>query len=288
MFIGGKGKSLVKSTNSGLFNVPLGFCVTKRVYEEILRDFLDKQNLDELVVNVENIIESQSLLRYFRKFIREYDFSQQFISDVEAQIVKLGCINVAVRSSASCEDSADRSFAGQFKTFLGIKSSNVFDSIKKCIASAFGENVLLYASKSNVDYQKFYMAVVVQKFIQSDKAGVLFSKNPLDPLKEGFWVDANFGVGESVVSGRIKPDKYIIRQTHTEVEVSEDKKAYSYMDGKLSVSKKSGRVLNDKEIKKLFDMANKLIKLYDRDIEFEWCFFNDQLYLLQTRPITTI
>ena len=280
--IGGKGQNLVNCYSN--YTVPNGFCITRKIYDEILHAFLDDKN--ELIIDKDNV--SEKLLN-IRDFILNYEFSEEFNKNIINKLSNLNSERFAVRSSASCEDSSKLSFAGQFKTILGIKTGKIFSAIKECLASVFMENVLTYASQSKIDYSNFFMAAVVQEFLPSEKAGVLFSKNPSDPQRGGFSIDANFGVGESVVSGEVKPDHYFVNGSESEIFVSDDKEAYSYIeDGKLSVEKKSGRVLDDHEIKQLVNLGEKLRRAYDQEIECEWAFFENKLHLLQVRPITTI
>lgn len=280
--IGGKGKNLVNCFSK--HTVPNGFCVTKKLYHEILNKFLEDK--EELTMNLDD---SSVILSEIRNYIINFEVSKQFEVELQAKLSLLSSERFAVRSSASGEDSSKQSFAGQFKTILGIKENKLIPAIKECLASAFFENVLTYSFHSGVDYSKFFMAVVVQEFLPSEKAGVLFTRNPAYPQREGFWIDANFGVGESVVSGEVKPDRYFVNGNESEISISEDKEAYFYVEnGELTVEKRTGRVLNDEEIKQLVDLGESLKRSYDREIECEWAFYSDKLHLLQVRPITTI
>lgn len=281
--IGGKGQHLAKCASE--FTVPQGVCITRRLYDEVMNDYL--KNKKEYIVNLSEA-KGVDELKKLRKFIRAYEFSDKAKNEILQHFNTIKG-NVAVRSSASCEDSANLSFAGQFDTFLSVSEDRIFDAVKGCIASAFKEHPLLYGHTTNVDYSNFYMAMVMQQFIQSEKAGVLFSANPSDPKKKGIWIDANFGVGESVVSGKVKPDHYFISNDDKVISVADEKEVYTYdIDGELSISKKSGRVLSDDEIEQLLELGKTLKKKYNKEIECEWCFIDDKLHLLQVRPITTI
>ncbi|MBT4804623.1 NTP transferase domain-containing protein [Candidatus Woesearchaeota archaeon] len=284
--VGGKGKNLAKC--SMRYNVPKAFSVTRRAYDQIINSFLNDK--EDYIIDFNYPEQSQEKLKALRKFVNDYQFSDEFKNEVLGQFKQLNTKAVAVRSSASSEDSSKASFAGQFKTLLGIEEKSLFSAIKECIASAFKENVLLYAHQSGISQEKFYISVVIQEFLQSEKAGVLFSQNPSDSLKEGIWIDANFGVGESVVSGKVKPDQYFINGSEIEANIiNEEREAYSYiMDGSLEVSKKTGRVLNEDEIKELVQLGESLRQDYGKEIECEWCYYNNELHLLQVRPITTL
>ena len=281
--IGGKGLNLIKCLSYS--NIPKGFCITRRIYDEILEAFF-KEN-DKFTINIKNLKESQKNLEKLREFILNYEFNDLLKKELIQKFRDLDSSHVAVRSSASCEDSMKVSFAGQFKTILAVDEEKLLNSIKECIASSFTENVISYMGKAGINFKDFYMAIVVQKFLESEKAGVLFSKNPSDGLKEGFLIDANFGVGESVVSGKVRPDRYFLGKDRIESFISDEKEVYSYNNGELSITKKSDRVLNDNEVEQLALLGKSLKELYNQEIEFEWCFFNNKLHLLQARPITT-
>lgn len=305
--IGGKGQSLAacyqqhgspgshRSSNYEIpnYSIPYGFCLTRRVYDEILSQIIKER----ITLNFNEPEKTGQTLASIRKSIMDYQFSGEITKEIEERLQQLKAEKIAVRSSASCEDSRKRSFAGQFKTVLGISKSSkdkifeekVFEAIKECLASAFNENAVLYASEANIDYSKFYMAVVVQEFIDSEKSGVLFSRNPADQKREGFWIEANFGVGESVVSGEVKPDQYFVSDFGSEITVSRDKEVHSYdTDGELEISRKDERVLSDEELQQLKELGKILKETYNREIEYEWCFFGGRLHLLQVRPVTAL
>ncbi len=279
--VGGKGANLgICFANH---TVPDGFSITRRLYDEILGQFLGEREF--LRIDLES---DAKLLETVREFIKDYKFPEELVQEVETRLSSLRGKQFAVRSSASCEDSAQNSFAGQFSSYLGVKKEGVIDAVKDCLCSAFMENVFSYIALSKLSLEHFFMSVVVQKFVESEKSGVLFSQNPSDPLIEGFWIDANFGVGESVVSGEVKPDQYFVHAMGVDMKISDEKEAYSYASGNLSSERKEGRVLEDSEIQELVDLGKRLKDYYDKEIECEWAYFENKLHLLQVRPITVI
>src|SRR5262249_48952662 len=118
---------------------------------------------------------------------------------------------VAVRSSATAEDAADTSFAGQQETILGVQGNDsLIDAIERCWRSLFTERAVAYREKQNVDAAGLAMAVVVQKLVPAESAGVLFTRDPLDPTGKRMLAEASWGLGEVVVSGRVQPDRFTV------------------------------------------------------------------------------
>jgi phosphohistidine swiveling domain-containing protein len=279
--IGGKAQNLFKSQK--IHKIPEFFCLTRRIFDEIMYNILEQ----EIVLDINNLDELRTKLKKIREDIKNYTFNNKFTNEILGYFNSLNSEYVAVRSSGSCEDSLKKSFAGQFQSFLGIDKNNLIHYIKKCLASTFKENAVFYLINSGMDFSDFYMGVIVQKFLPSQKSGVFFTENPSDPHKKAFCIDANFGVGESVVSGKTKPDRYIINEKGILAFVSNEKEVYNYNKNLLTITKENKRVLRDFEIQQLVRLGKLLLEFFDTEIEYEWCFFNDILFLLQVRPITT-
>lgn len=276
--VGGKGKSLMKCQS--LHDVPNGFTITRRLFDEILHSYIKNK---EFTINLDD----KESLKKIREYILSYQFPKEFLKELNKNLENLN-EPFAVRSSASCEDSQAHSFAGQFKSLLSIKKNNLNNAIKEVLSSAFIENVIFYFAHGNIDLNNFYMAVVIQEFIKAEKAGVVFTKHPTNKHSDSFVIEANFGVGESVVSGEVTPDIYFVSPDSIKSNISENKQVYSYENGKKSIVLKEGRVLNDKELFNLRELGEKLRKTYKCESEFEWAYYNGNLKLLQVRPITTL
>lgn len=282
--LGGKGYSLNRS--SQIHEVPKYFIITRRIFDELINEFIGKEK--SIPLDLSNQEKIRKILEDYSLFVDNYEFDKEFRKLLDKSLRRINSENLAVRSSASGEDSENASFAGQFKTILGVRRDKVYDAIKECLKSALTENVLYYISDRDINLKDFYMALVIQEYINPEKAGVFFTKHPSDKTKKGFWIDANFGVGESVVSGETKPDHYHFYNGAIKSYVSEKKNAYSYLNGERKLLEEvNGRVLNDEEIKRLVHLAYQLIDEYGKNVEFEWCILEDKIYLLQVRPITT-
>ena len=254
---GGKGRGLVEMTMAG-FSVPYGFIINSDEFikyceanelleipfEEMWQGIIDGKFPDEMS---QNILES---------------YARVFPNDEK----------VAVRSSALCEDGSEFAWSGELETYLFVNKDCLLESIKKCFASLFTERALFYAKRANISGDKLRVAVIVQKQVESQFAGVAFSNNPLNGKKE-IVIEAVDGQGERLVSGEIIPDRYV----------------YSY-DGILQDNKiqQSNIHIADYHLDNLLQNVKKLKDLYSFPIDIEWAIEKDSLYILQCRPITTI
>lgn len=314
---GGKGANL-----SEIFNlkvpVPPGFVVTAQAY----RYFIDKAGIDkkirELLAPIE--YENTKQLDEATTKIREIIVNSSLPKEMEDEIIEaydtLGAghetiqrglahnilknasepVFVAVRSSATTEDLAEASFAGQQDSFLNVKGRvSLITHIKKCIASLFTSRATYYRHKQGFNYDQASLAVVVQKMVDSDKSGVMFSKDPTS-RNENIIIEAVWGLGEGIVSGQITPDSYIVSQ---DLKILEKKIAVKKIaitrdssGGKAVVKLKEERatqqVLKEHEVRELAEMALKLEDHYKKPQDIEFAIENNEIYIVQTRPITTL
>jgi pyruvate, water dikinase len=314
---GGKGANLAEIYNAKA-NVPPGFVITAQAYDyliekaglkEQIQEILDKinyedtkelnesaQKIRELIINAqipkdlqEEIIESYGLLDNTNDLKNVHGEVLEILKNVEP-------IFVAVRSSATTEDLADASFAGQQETFLNVKgNSDLLLNVKKCFASLFTARAVYYRHKKGYEHVKASLAIVVQRMVDSDKSGVIFSKDPTNQ-SENIILEAVFGLGEGIVSGTITPDKYLISR---DLEILDrkvsDKKVAIIRDSsgkqtlaKLSPEKSNQQVLKDHEIKRLAEISLNLEEHYKKPQDIEWAIEGDEIYVVQTRSITTI
>lgn len=313
---GGKGANLAEIYNLGI-PVPPGFVITAQAYDY----FIEKAGLDERIKNLIDSIEYEDTkqLEEVAKNIRELIVNSKIPKELEDEIIEsydtldtsnIGTesdivssilrnasepVFVAVRSSATAEDLAEASFAGQQESFLNIKgNSNLIQSVKKCFASLFTARAVYYRKKKGFD--NVSLAVVVQKMINSDKSGVIFSKNPSYDDDENIIIESVFGLGEGIVLGLITPDKYIISQELKilKKDISEKKIAITRDSGgnnitvKLTPEKSSSQVLKEHEITRLADFAMKIEEHYAAPQDIEFAIEDKEIFIVQTRPITTI
>ncbi len=314
---GGKGASLAEMYVNG-FPIPPGFVVTAQAYAY----FIASSKLDEKIrpilerVNTENTEALQDASRKIRELIESSPMPPELEQEIveaydildtsrqnmhQAKSTALDILKnsheppfVAVRSSATTEDLADASFAGQQDSFLNIKGhAALLENIKKCFSSLFTARAIYYRQKKGFAYEKALLAVVIQRMVDSQKSGVMFSRNPLKD-DDSIVVEAVWGLGEGIVSGQIVPDHYTLNR---ELEVQEmkvsDKKiaivrssSGSLQTAKLTGERSNQQVLTGYELKRLAQYALDLEQHYGKpqDIEFA---ISQEVYIVQSRPITT-
>jgi pyruvate,water dikinase len=208
-------------------------------------------------------------------------------------------VPVAIRSSGTVEDLEDASCAGQQDTYLFVIGlDNVINYIKECWASLFNECAIFYRHKKGFGSVDISIAVVVQRMVNAEKAGVMFSANPITGNKDEVIIEAAWGLGESVVQGIVTPDNYWIKKDSYQVvnEYIAEKETMvvrlSELGGVKEVPVPPERseipVLSEQELKELVDIAVQVEAFYNKPQDLEWAYENNKLYLLQSRPITTL
>ncbi len=204
---------------------------------------------------------------------------------------------VAVRSSATAEDLPEASFAGQQDTYLNVRGeTGVVEHVQRCWASLFTPRAIFYRSKHHFPHDKVAIAVVVQRMVDAEKAGVMFTKNPMTG-EDATIVEAAWGLGEGVVSGSVSPDHYVLGADGKPQSVRVAVKETMHVRGKhdrtvveaVPKDRREARVLTDDELKALKGLGRTVEKHYGSPQDVEWAFGADKaLYVLQTRPITTL
>ena len=317
---GGKGSNLGEMYNSGI-PVPPGFAVTAQAYKEFLDSTGIQKEINEILKNL-NVNDSEDLhasTKRIREIILNHEMSPTLKSEileayenlnVDKDLLKAGddILNivksgreqafVAVRSSATAEDLPEASFAGQQDTHLNIKGNkNLVETIKKCWSSLYTARATFYREKNNFPHEKVLISIIVQKMVDSDKAGVMFSANPTNNDRSEILIEAGYGLGEAVVSGSINPDLYILDKESLEVKTREIKKQSMMITKDVqtgeTVKKKvppemqEKQVLTEDEIQQLGKLAVKLEDHYEKaqDIEFA---IDKKVHIVQSRPVTTL
>jgi pyruvate,water dikinase len=256
--VGGKGLGLGRMAAAGL-PVPPGFCVTSAAH----RRLRGRTTHDDSAL-------------------------AQQIADACG---RLGGGPVAVRSSATAEDGAEVSFAGQQDTFLGVRGGRaVCDAVGRCWASLDGERAVAYRRRQGVGGEGLAMAVVVQRLVPAEVAGVLFTRDPLDPDGRGMLVEASWGLGEAVVAGRVNPDRYRLdRDTGAVRDRSVGLKTLEVTpEGERPVppERQSQPCLDDNQLSQLAELGRRVEALFGGPRDVEWAWAGGQCWLLQARPIT--
>jgi len=299
--VGGKAASLGELIGAGL-PVPPGFTVTAGTY----RTFIEEAEIDEeLFAAVDVDPEDSVALREAEETAAELILETPLPDDVREEIVEryrtMGDGDdeafVAVRSSATAEDLPDSSFAGQQETFLNVREQDLIRRVKECWASLFTQRAIYYRQQRGFPHADVDIAVVVQRMVDAEKSGVMFTSHPStgDPQ---ITIEAAWGLGEAVVSGTVSPDNYVYdreRGAVDEVTVA-DKKVEMVKDAETGETvtlevddeRRNSRVLSDEEIAELVELGKRVEDHYGTPQDVEWAIYAGDIYMLQSRPITTI
>lgn len=300
---GGKGASLGEMTKQGI-PVPPGFVVLASTFEQFLEETdigievkaqLDKVNLDDL-----GSVEYCS--RTISGLIKNYRMPKELKKEILRAFDKLGAKFVAVRSSATAEDSSVASFAGQLESFLYTTRRSLITNIQKCWASFFSQRAIFYRLEKNLLHSSISVAVVIQKMIDADVAGTCFTVHPVTKDKKQMAIEACFGLGEGLVQGVITPDTYVLEKVQNgklkfqiiHKNISEQNKKIVYKSGGGTQEKpvpkedQNKQKLPDKKILELAGICQKIEEIYGLPQDIEWVKEGNNLYILQSRPITTL
>lgn len=294
---GGKGANLGEMISAKI-NVPSGFVITADAY----RDFLKVNGIDILIENgIKKSADDEKILlneaEHFRGKIKSGKFPEQLENAIREKYFNLrNNTRVAVRSSATAEDLPDASFAGQQETYLNVQGiESVLNGVRNCYASLWGNRAVSYRFHQGYDQTSVSIAVVIQEMIESEKSGVLFTVNPVNKKENEMQINASFGLGESVVSGRVTADSYIIDKSGNIIEVNIGSKETQIIYGdketvevSVNADKRKTRALNDREILELMKCGLEIEKHYGMPMDIEWAIKNDIVYILQARAITTL
>jgi phosphoenolpyruvate synthase/pyruvate phosphate dikinase len=295
--VGGKGANLGEMTKAG-FNVPYGFCVTTESYKEFILE-------NNLLIFISKIIKDVKLdnISEIGEEIRKKIIQCEIPSQVEAQIVsainKIGVdAYYAVRSSATAEDLAFASFAGQQDTYLNIKGQkSLLSSVKECWASLFTDRAILYRIQNKIEHEKVYMSVVIQKMVLPEVSGIMFTADPVSGHRGIISIDASYGLGEALVSGLVSPDLYKFKKSNSQIEcktIAKKKLAIMPIVGggtkkvEIEGKKSTSQVMEDSQIKSLAELGMAIEKHYGCPQDIEWCMENNKLYIVQSRAITSL
>ena len=264
--VGGKGLNLGKLTRAG-FRVPQGFCVTTDAYRFSVQH-LSEQNADTIKALV---------------------LAPELITEIQAAHEKLQTATVAIRSSATAEDLAEASFAGQQDTFLNVTSDALLDALKACWASLWSERAMAYRETQGIPDDGLAMAVVIQEMCEADVSGVLFTVSPLRP--DVAIVESNWGLGESVVSGAITPDSFLIsRETGKVLErniATKRERVTEVGVRQVPDDRQDIPSLTDTQLQELMQLGTQVEVFYSQPMDIEWALSGKQFVLLQARQITT-
>ncbi len=299
---GGKGANLGEMTNAGI-PVPPGFIVTAAAYF----DFVAKADLQDKIkdllapVDVHDSRQLQDAAAKVQQLIRSATMPPETAREIEKAYVQMGKGLVAVRSSATAEALPEASFAGQQATFLNVEGDKaVVRAVQDCWASLFEARAIFYRQEQGFDHFKVGIAVPVQRMVQSEAAGVMFTVEPNTSDRSKITIEAVLGLGEMIVSGDVTPDHYLIDKNPLKIIEKEIKKQEWKLvkgDGQgenpnvkinLTPAEQATPKITDEDIITLAKIGQQLENHYGSAQDVEWAKEKGKLYIVQTRPVTTI
>ncbi|RRD43433.1 PEP/pyruvate-binding domain-containing protein [Buchananella hordeovulneris] len=284
--VGGKGANLGECTRAGL-PVPPGFCLTTAAYRAATREITELLAADA----------DAGTARAARQRILDLPLPGGLRQEVERAYACLGRPPVAVRSSATAEDLADASFAGQQDTYLGVVGLEaLLAAIKHCWASLWSDRAVAYRRRQGVANAGLALGVVVQQLVDADVAGVLFTRDPVQGHAQTMLASAAYGLGESVVASLVTPDTFTLRRRPAAVvgrELgSKETRIDRLPDGgtatrQVPAEQRARACLTDAQLLQLLALGERVEAHYGAGQDIEWALAGGELHLLQARPITT-
>ncbi len=294
---GGKGASLGEMTQAGI-PIPEGYVILSEAFERFIKETELTAEIDACLdsVNHEEIHTVENASEKIRALIMEKQIPKDISKDIIKEFNKLGAKFIAVRSSATSEDSSTAAWAGQLGSYLNTTKDSLLENVKKCWASLFTPRAIFYRFEKKLHKEKVSVAVVVQKMVQSEVSGIAFSVHPVTQDRNQLIIEAGFGLGEAIVSGQITPDSYVVLKDSLEIldkNVSEQIRGlYKKETGGnewIDIGEKGKeQVLTEEEITELSKLIIKIEKHYGFPVDVEWAREKGKFYIVQSRPITTL
>jgi pyruvate,water dikinase len=301
--VGGKGANLGEMTRAKI-PVPPGFIVTADAYFDFLKKSKLTSKINKLLkpLNPDNSNQLHQIAGQIKQLIIDTPIPPEIAEEIKHSYNKMGGGLVAVRSSATAEDLPEASFAGQQRTFLNIEGrKEVITAVRGCWASLFEPRAIFYRHQQGFDHFRVGIAVPVQKMVQSEASGVMFTIEPVTSDSNHIIIEAVHGLGEAIVSGEVTPDLYIVDKKTTKIvskktarqelqlvrnpgAVGEEANIWVEMPPDEQTRQK----VTDEEIVKIARLGKKLEEWYKFPQDIEWAKQDSEIFIVQTRPVTTI
>ena len=298
--VGGKGANLGELTNAG-FPVPEAFVLTTESYDYFVKsgDLIPKVN--EKLAGIDRTSDdsladaSAQIRAIFEECDIPADLKKEIVSRYRLLVPKGKVGFVAVRSSATAEDLPDASFAGQQETYLNVADEDdLMDKIRKCWSSLFTARAIAYREKQGYSHEDVKLAVVVQRMVNSEFSGIMFTVDPNSGAKN-IVIEGGYGLGEAIVGGEVTPDTYVVDKQKMEIL----KKRISTQTWKYIRGPKGGVVkedmpkdavkaqkIPDSRVQEIAEIGRQIEIHYEKPMDMEWCIEDDKVYIVQARPIT--
>jgi len=294
---GGKGASLGEMSNAGI-NIPPGFVITANSFNK----FLDGTSLDVRIEDILKKVKSDDAdsignsSKNIRDLIKCAEFPKDIANEIFKEFRNIKTAFVAVRSSATAEDSSAASWAGELESYLNIEKDGLLGAIKKCWSSLFTPRAIIYRTDKGMLKQSVSVAVVVQEMVQSEISGITFTVHPVTKNTDQMIIEAGYGLGEAIVGGMITPDTYIVdKKTNAILEKNISEQSMMIVGNSkgtkeqmVSENEQNKQKLNDQKILELAEICKNIEKHYKKPQDIEWALKNEIFYITQSRPITTL
>ncbi|MFJ7679693.1 PEP/pyruvate-binding domain-containing protein [Peribacillus sp. NPDC097284] len=283
--VGSKALHLANIINEGV-NIPNGFVLKANA----LKLFMKEHSLQTQV-------HKEEFIDVFMKAPLPKEIEKEVLSSYEKLKELTGSVDlsVAVRSSSSAEDLKDASFAGQYETILNVcEEEQLLYAVKQCWASLFSDRVREYATQKDISLDAFPMGILIQQMVFPDVAGVIFSLNPITQDPNEIIINASYGLGESIVSGIVTPDTFIVNKETKSImkdlglkEVKILPLNNQIIEVETTPEESDSFCLNEKGILALESVTSKLEEFYEFPVDIEFAIKDDMIFVLQSRPITS-
>jgi len=294
---GGKGASLGEMTQAKI-PVPPGFVVMADAFDKFLleTDLAQEVQAQLNKVNYKDINSVDVASAKIRNLINSAKFPKKKKKEILTEFKKLKAPLVAVRSSATAEDSSTASWAGELETYLNTDEKNIMTNIKKCWSSLFTPRAIFYRHEKKLLKTKVSVAVVIQTMVQSEISGITFTVHPVTRDKNQMIIEAGWGLGEAIVSGQITPDSYVIDKRDwsiIDINIAKQDKMITKIGKitktvKMAKTKQEEQKLLGKKIIELAQLCGRIEKHYKFPCDIEWAMVKNKFYITQSRPITTL
>ncbi len=296
--VGGKGANLGEMINSSL-PVPGGLVLLTASYRQFIKANGMEQKINSLLGKVdENDLRGlEEAATKIQDLFKAAVIPDEILAGITSAYESIGKPEVAVRSSATAEDLPGTSFAGQYNTYLNVKGNEeLYDTIKKCWASLWNYRALSYRVKQNINNSDLAHGVVVQKMVNAEKSGILFTANPVNGRRDQMLLNSSWGLGEAIVGGEVTPDQWIMDKENDDIieeriakkEVMTIRKDKGIEFVTVPPEKQEQVTLNRDEVLRLLDLGNKVEQYFRSPQDIEWAYQDGEFYLVQTRPITSL
>lgn len=293
---GGKATSLSKLLRNNN-PVPNGFVILTNAFHEFIKANNLNGEIEVILANIDinNPKKVSTASKKIKKIILNKTIPKGIVEEIESTFYNLDSKKVAVRSSATDEDSISSSWAGCFESYLNVDKSNLIEGIKRVWASLYNPRCLMYKYNSGIN-KDISVGVIVQEMIQAEVSGICFTAHPVTGDKNTVIIEAGFGIGEAIVGGKITPDMYLVHKHKKQItykQISEQRIKYSQGKKnnevyKVDKKKQSLQKLSDDQIITLFEKCIFIEEIFGTYQDIEWALVDNNFYITQSRAITTI